>query len=302
MHTDEAVNAYIIGQLLAGRPFIYDSQDRHGPALAAIARLFELGREKILTSKGGRRFALTALKFFLGAGVPFLIAAALSVSALIASASRGGFLSTASALAVIGSLVGSLALSPAAGGSVAPVILPALPHGTTRLATVRHTVTGYAWPGRHAVATVPATWYGYQSVLPVVAMTLGWVRVRLAQRPDGSMAWIPAADVTFGSTPYAIVIDSRTMHLALYDQAMWDKNQLTKLAGEKFKTNTLIEDRKAESADPANFEDPAGAFSPADNSIPALMRRPAWAISLSAFGLLMECESLRPTRPLETCQ
>jgi uncharacterized protein (TIGR03663 family) len=37
MHTDEAVNAYILGQLLAGKPFIYDPQDRHGPALAALA-------------------------------------------------------------------------------------------------------------------------------------------------------------------------------------------------------------------------------------------------------------------------
>ena len=37
MHTDEAVNAYIVGQVLAGEPFIYDSQDRHGPALAALA-------------------------------------------------------------------------------------------------------------------------------------------------------------------------------------------------------------------------------------------------------------------------
>ena len=37
MHTDEAVNAYIVGQLLAGDPFIYDPQDRHGPALAALA-------------------------------------------------------------------------------------------------------------------------------------------------------------------------------------------------------------------------------------------------------------------------
>jgi hypothetical protein len=64
-----------------------------------------------------------------------------------------------------------------------------------------------------------------------------------------------------------------TAHLALYDQATWDKYQLTKLAGEKFKTNTLIEDPKAESTDPATFENPEGAFSPADNSIPALMRR-----------------------------
>ena len=37
MHTDEAVNAYIVGQLLAGEPFQYDPQDRHGPALSALA-------------------------------------------------------------------------------------------------------------------------------------------------------------------------------------------------------------------------------------------------------------------------
>src|SRR5258708_10407150 len=34
-----------------------------------------------------------------------------------------------------------------------------------------------------------------------------------------------------------------TAHVALYDQTMWDKYQLTKLAGGKFKTNTLIEER-----------------------------------------------------------
>ena len=37
MHTDEAVNAYIVGQLLAGQTFTYDPKDRHGPALAALA-------------------------------------------------------------------------------------------------------------------------------------------------------------------------------------------------------------------------------------------------------------------------
>jgi hypothetical protein len=61
--------------------------------------------------------------------------------------------------------------------------------------------------------------------------------------------------------------------LALYDQATWDKYQLARMAGGKFKTNTLIEDAKAASADPANLQDPAGVFSPANNSIPALMRR-----------------------------
>src|SRR5258708_2626396 len=71
----------------------------------------------------------------------------------------------------------------------------------------------------------------------------------------------------------AVSVTHGTAHLALYDQAMWDKYQLTGLAGEKFKTNTLIIEQKAASADAANYEDPAGPFSGAANSIPALMRR-----------------------------
>jgi len=37
MHTDEAVNAYIVGELLGGQKYTYDPRDRHGPALAALA-------------------------------------------------------------------------------------------------------------------------------------------------------------------------------------------------------------------------------------------------------------------------
>ena len=71
----------------------------------------------------------------------------------------------------------------------------------------------------------------------------------------------------------AVSVTHGTAHLALYDQAMWDKYQLARLAGEKFKTNTLMIEQKAAAADPANYEDPAGVFSSEDNSIPALMRR-----------------------------
>jgi hypothetical protein len=62
-------------------------------------------------------------------------------------------------------------------------------------------------------------------------------------------------------------------HLALYDQAMWEKYQLANLTGDKFKTNTLIEQPKPASADAADFENPEGVFSSADNAIPMLMRR-----------------------------
>jgi hypothetical protein len=71
----------------------------------------------------------------------------------------------------------------------------------------------------------------------------------------------------------AVSVTHGTAQLALYDQAMWDKYQLTRLAGDEFKTNTLILEQKAATADPANYENPAGAFSGEDNSIPALMQR-----------------------------
>jgi hypothetical protein len=71
----------------------------------------------------------------------------------------------------------------------------------------------------------------------------------------------------------AVSVTHGAAQLALFDQAMWDKYQLTKLAGEDFETNTLIIEHKAADADPANYEDPAGPFSGEDNSIPALMRR-----------------------------
>jgi hypothetical protein len=71
----------------------------------------------------------------------------------------------------------------------------------------------------------------------------------------------------------AVSVTHGTAQLALYDQAIWDKYQLTRLAGEEFSTNTAIIEQKAAAADPANFEDPTGPFSSEDNSIPALMRR-----------------------------
>lgn len=64
-------------------------------------------------------------------------------------------------------------------------------------------------------------------------------------------------------------------HLALYDQSMWDKYELSKLAGPAFATNKFILEQKAATADPKNYQDPDGAFSPANNSIPALQRRGA---------------------------
>jgi uncharacterized protein (TIGR03663 family) len=50
MHTDEAVNAYLTGGLLAGENFRYDPQDRHGPALFVLA-------EPIVKLLGAKKFS-----------------------------------------------------------------------------------------------------------------------------------------------------------------------------------------------------------------------------------------------------
>jgi hypothetical protein len=71
----------------------------------------------------------------------------------------------------------------------------------------------------------------------------------------------------------AVSVTHGTAQFALYDRAIWDKYQLTGLAGDEFKTNTLITGRKAAAAGSGNYEDPAGPFSAEDNSIPALMQR-----------------------------
>lgn len=70
-------------------------------AIAAATRLFELAKGKIIASRGPRRWALTALKFIFGSGFAILIATILTVSALLASASRAGFFSTLCAFLAI---------------------------------------------------------------------------------------------------------------------------------------------------------------------------------------------------------
>lgn len=109
---------------------------------------------------------------------------------------------------------------PSAGPAASPPsarVASGVPASTT-LAAVRHSTPGYASPGGRGTGTVPATTYGRPSVLPVIAARPGWVRVRLARRPNGATAWLSASDVALRRTPYRIVIQVASMHLSLYDR------------------------------------------------------------------------------------
>jgi hypothetical protein len=92
----------------------------------------------------------------------------------------------------------------------------AIPDDLTLVATTHGAIPGSAAPGAPQDTTVPASWYGYPSILPVIASAPNWVEVRLAQRPNGSTTWVPLSDVTLSSTPYRLVLDLSTEHLTVY--------------------------------------------------------------------------------------
>jgi lipoprotein-anchoring transpeptidase ErfK/SrfK len=90
------------------------------------------------------------------------------------------------------------------------------PAGMTLVATTHGAIPGSPAPGAPSNMIVPGDWYGYPSVLPIIATKPNWVEVRLAQRPNGSTAWVPQSDVSISTTPYRIVVNLSTEHLTVY--------------------------------------------------------------------------------------
>jgi uncharacterized protein (TIGR03663 family) len=82
MHTDESVNAYITGELLAGETFHYDPQDRHGPALFVVAELLV----KLLGAKSFSELTETQLRLptvFIGTATVLLFGAGVEMFGFI---------------------------------------------------------------------------------------------------------------------------------------------------------------------------------------------------------------------------
>jgi hypothetical protein len=185
------------------------------------------------------------------------------------------------ALLALGATAGAMTLGSAARSAEGATV-PLIPAGAASLRDLAHRLAHA--PRRREFKTVPMILtepeqWDFEALNEILAyapatkqawdMTdMGGPWLNLMRNALNSQVW------AFKHPDFLVVAACHsTAQLALYDQSMWDKYQLTRLAGAKFTTNTLLESLPAEASDPANFEDPAGAFSPADNSIPALMRR-----------------------------
>jgi hypothetical protein len=89
---------------------------------------------------------------------------------------------------------------------------------STEVATLSGDIPGYASPESPTPSmTVPGTWYGYPSKLPVITTEGDWLYLRLAQRPNQSTIWVRQSDVTLSTVTYAIVVNLTTEHLQVFD-------------------------------------------------------------------------------------
>jgi lipoprotein-anchoring transpeptidase ErfK/SrfK len=72
--------------------------------------------------------------------------------------------------------------------------------------------------GTQLVTTLGArTDYGLPRTLLVTDQQPGWLHVLLPMRPNDSTGWIPAADVTLGTTTYSIKVDLVAHQLTVLD-------------------------------------------------------------------------------------
>jgi len=83
----------------------------------------------------------------------------------------------------------------------------------TVIANLSGDVPGSTEPGAPSTQTVPGSWYGYPSALPIIDTAPGWYKVRLAQRPNESAAWIPADKVTLSASVDRIEVNLTSKRL-----------------------------------------------------------------------------------------
>ena len=85
------------------------------------------------------------------------------------------------------------------------------------------------------------------------------------------------AEVWAFKHPYflSVAVAHGPAQLALYDDAMWEKYGLAKIAGGNIAGNRFVAAPPAADGDPKDYENPKGPFSAAANSIETLQRRGA---------------------------
>ncbi|WP_297476083.1 hypothetical protein [Ferrovum sp.] len=189
---------------------------------------------------------------------------------------------------ILGFMTGGLATltlgggTTAQAGSVSPPLKTLIPEGTPWLSilskSLEKTPRRRDFKSVPMILTRPEEWddealrliFEYQGQHKQVFdnMVLDGPWLNLMRNSLNSQIW------AFGHKDFLVVSGTHgPAHLALYDDYLWDKYQLSQLTQGKFKDNSFLKVSAAAQADPAQYEDITGVFSPLDNSIPVLQSR-----------------------------
>lgn len=87
----------------------------------------------------------------------------------------------------------------------------------TFLASLKARAPGFSGPNDNSrKLTVPKTWYGHTTVMPITNANHTRVKVRLARRPDESQVWLRRRAVKIGVTVYDLVLDLSNRRLYMF--------------------------------------------------------------------------------------
>ncbi len=177
-------------------------------------------------------------------------------------------------------LVAGPATAPGAAAAVPQA--PYLPEGANRLATLIERLAKA--PRRRDFKTVPMILDRddqWDAAALREVITYGGAPKQAWDHTDLTGPWLNLMRNSLNTQIWAwkhhdFLVVSAThggAHLALLDEAMWQKYQLGKLIPGAPATNTYIGVPPAAAKDARNIQDPEGVFSPSDNSITVLQRR-----------------------------
>jgi lipoprotein-anchoring transpeptidase ErfK/SrfK len=91
--------------------------------------------------------------------------------------------------------------------TLTPRLRAMVPASTVLVHLVKNTKGYSSATAKKPDQTIPAAWYGYYSVLPVIATGNFRLEVRLPRRPNESTTWVKATSVQYSRTNYAILVD-----------------------------------------------------------------------------------------------
>jgi len=100
---------------------------------------------------------------------------------------------------------------PTTTTTVPPTVVPP----STDLATPKGSVPAYDQPDGAQVDEV-GVWYGYPMTMPIVEERGEWLRIMMPERPNGTTAWVRAADVTRSTTPWRMVLKLSETRVRVY--------------------------------------------------------------------------------------